>query len=93
MALHSAGNCAAWLGLQALDWPALKIARTWPGFCCMEMGLQILQSHYMNKAELLITPTPSGDPLLRGCCSACPNIRFAFVGNTEENRRCNKRRI
>src|ERR1700745_128266 len=46
----------------------------------------IRRSHYMKKAELLIVPTPSGNPLIRGCCSACPEIRFAFVGNTEENR-------
>ncbi len=47
----------------------------------------IRKSHYMKKAELLIMPTPSGNPLIRGRCSACPHIRFAFVGNTEENRR------
>ena len=41
----------------------------------------------MKKAELVITPTPSGDPLLRGSCSACPDVRFVFVGNTQENRR------
>ena len=42
---------------------------------------------HMKKAELLIMPAPSGDPLLRGSCSACPNVRFAFVGDAEENRR------
>jgi hypothetical protein len=41
----------------------------------------------MKKPELLIALTPSGNPLLRGSCSLCPNVTFAFVGNIAENRR------
>ena len=41
----------------------------------------------MKKPELLIAVAPSGDPLLKGSCSTCHNITFAFVGNTEQNRR------
>ncbi len=41
----------------------------------------------MKKPELLITVAPSGDPLLKGSCSACHNIIFTFVVNTEENQR------
>lgn len=40
-----------------------------------------------NKPELLITVSPSGSPLLKGNCSACPHLTFAFVGDTEENHR------
>jgi hypothetical protein len=40
-----------------------------------------------KKPELLITVTPSGSPLLKGNCSACPHLTFAFVGDTAENRR------
>jgi hypothetical protein len=39
----------------------------------------------MKKAELLITPVPSGTPVLKGRCSVCPNITFTFVGDTAEN--------
>lgn len=39
----------------------------------------------MQKPGLLLLLSPSGDPLLRGCCSACSDVRFAFVGNSEEN--------
>ena len=55
--------------------------------CVWKCVSKICKSHYMKKVELLIMPTPSGDPLLRGSCSACPDVKFAFVGNTEENRR------
>jgi hypothetical protein len=44
----------------------------------------------MKNPELLIEVTPSGDPLLRGSCSACHNVTFAFVGDTAENRRLMK---
>jgi hypothetical protein len=40
-----------------------------------------------KKPELLITVTPSGNPLLKGNCSACPHLTFAFVGDTAENHR------
>ena len=39
------------------------------------------------KPELLFKVTPSGDPLLRSSNSSCPDVTFAFVGGTEENRR------
>jgi hypothetical protein len=39
----------------------------------------------MQKPELLIKVSPSGDPLLRGYCSACPNVNFVFAVNTDEN--------
>ena len=41
----------------------------------------------MEKAELLIKVCPSGDPLLRGYCSACRDTTFAFAFDTEENQR------
>jgi hypothetical protein len=37
--------------------------------------------------ELIMEPTPSGSPILRGHCSICPKVIFAVVGNTEENQR------
>lgn len=40
-----------------------------------------------GKPELLITVSPSGSPLLKGNCSACPHLTFAFVGDTPGNRR------
>jgi len=39
----------------------------------------------MKKPELLITIGSSGDPLLRGACSLCPDVTFIFPANTEEN--------
>jgi hypothetical protein len=39
----------------------------------------------MQKPELLFKVTPSGDPILRGYCSACRNVTFVFAGNTEES--------
>ncbi len=39
----------------------------------------------MNKIELLFKVAPSGDPVLRGYCSACPDTAFVFAVNTEEN--------
>ena len=39
------------------------------------------------KPELLITVMPPGNPGLRGSCSACPNVTFAFVENSDKNRR------
>jgi hypothetical protein len=41
----------------------------------------------MGKPELLITPVPSGNALLRGSCSVCRNVTFGFVGDTPETRR------
>ncbi len=41
----------------------------------------------MKQAELLIKLAPSGDPMLRGSCSSCPEVTFAFVGNTDANLR------
>jgi len=41
----------------------------------------------MKKPELIIGPGPSGDPLLRGVCSYCPDATFVIVGDIEENRR------
>jgi hypothetical protein len=41
----------------------------------------------MKKPELLIRVTPSGDPLLKGSCSTCSDVTFAYVGDTDENRR------
>jgi hypothetical protein len=41
----------------------------------------------VKKAELIVKPSPSGDPILRGACSSCPDITFIIVGDTEENRR------
>jgi hypothetical protein len=41
----------------------------------------------MKKPELVIWSAPSGDPLLRGACSFCPDVTFAIVGDIEENRR------
>ena len=39
------------------------------------------------KTELLLKVCPSGDPLLRGYCSACLDTTFVFAVNTEENQR------
>ena len=39
----------------------------------------------MQKPEMLVKITPSGDPLLRGYCSACTNVNFVFAVNTDEN--------
>jgi hypothetical protein len=41
----------------------------------------------MKKPELVIRAAPSGEPLLRGFCSSCPDVTFFFVGDIEENRR------
>jgi hypothetical protein len=41
----------------------------------------------MKKAELLIRVCPSGDPLLRGYCSACRDTTFVFAFDTEKNQR------
>ncbi len=41
----------------------------------------------MQKPEMLLKVVPSGDPLLRGYCSVCPNIDFVFAVNTDENLR------
>jgi hypothetical protein len=41
----------------------------------------------MQKPELLIILGPSGDPFLKGCCSACENVTFTYAGNCGENRR------
>ena len=41
----------------------------------------------MEKAELLFKVNPSGDPLLRGYCSACWDTTFVFAVNTDENQR------
>ena len=41
----------------------------------------------MKNPELVIMASPSGEPLLRGACSSCPDITFAIVGDIEENRR------
>ena len=41
----------------------------------------------MQKPEMLLKVVPSGDPLLRGYCSVCPNINFVFAVNTDENLR------
>jgi hypothetical protein len=39
----------------------------------------------MEKAELLVKVCPSGDPLLRGYCSACRDTTFVFAFDTQEN--------
>ena len=36
----------------------------------------------MEKAELLFKVTPSGDPVLRGYCSACRDTTFVLAVNT-----------
>ena len=41
----------------------------------------------MQKPEMLLKVVPSGDPLLRGYCSVCPDINFVFAVNTDENLR------
>ena len=41
----------------------------------------------MQKPEMLLKVVPSGDPLLRGYCSVCPNINFVFAVSTGENLR------
>lgn len=45
------------------------------------------QPHFMQKPEMLLKVSPSGDPLLRGYCSACTNVNFVFAVNTDENLR------
>jgi hypothetical protein len=52
-----------------------------------ECYIALLRKNRMKKPDLLITLTPAGDPLLKGSCSACKNVTFAFVGNTAENHR------
>ena len=41
----------------------------------------------MQEPEMLLKVVPSGDPLLSGYCSLCPNIDFVFAVNTDENLR------
>lgn len=41
----------------------------------------------MEKPELVIKTLPSGDPILRGACSFCPQVTFVIVGDNAENRR------
>ena len=41
----------------------------------------------MEKAALMFKVAPSGDPVLRGYCSACRDTAFVFAVNTEENQR------
>ena len=36
---------------------------------------------------MLFKVAPSGDPILRGYCSACSDANFLFAVNTEENQR------
>ena len=48
---------------------------------------RVRETHCMETPELLLKVCPSGDPLLRGYCSACLDTTFVFAVNTEENQR------
>jgi hypothetical protein len=54
-------------------------------FLCMDACLVVCEDRRVEKPRLVLKPTPSGDPLLRGFYSQCPHVTFAFVGNTEDN--------
>ena len=39
----------------------------------------------MQKPEMFLKVSPSGDPLFRGYCSGCTSVNFVFAVNTNEN--------
>jgi hypothetical protein len=41
----------------------------------------------MTKPELVLLTLPSGEPLVRGYCSACPNVTFSFVNTPDSQRK------
>jgi len=41
----------------------------------------------MTKPELILLVVPSGEPLLRGYCSACPDVTFTFLNTPDGERK------